>query len=273
MFTRFFWTFLHYLGSLKTLSIPAVCGISSHLFRAIDKMNSPTLPVAIALFPCTVSQTYLPSQLSIPTCLSPDGTFDVDKSALFSCTISQAYLSSQLSIATCLSPDGTFDVDKYRQYVTSLLARARGWSAAILSSMVGGGESYARFVEQEVTQSSAVKSHAKKCVLGCKDAKDGPLCVITLQESSWYHAYVCNYLLGEADSFMAKKFRNRFCSPYPSYKDLLNQIKLNDWFKRWCGFKTNATKPPPLNCYFLVCCIIWGVVGLLTILRNKLISR
>jgi hypothetical protein len=70
-------------------------------------MDSPTLPAAAALFPCTTSQTYVPSQLSI---------------------------------ATCLSPDGIFDVDKYQQYATSLLARARSRSAAILSSLVGGGE-------------------------------------------------------------------------------------------------------------------------------------
>ncbi len=46
---------------------------SSHLFDAIDKMDLPTLPVAATPFPCTVSQAFLPSQLSIATCLSPDG--------------------------------------------------------------------------------------------------------------------------------------------------------------------------------------------------------
>ena len=80
----------------------------SHLFDAIDKMDLSPFPAASALFPCTVSQAVLPSQLSI---------------------------------ATCLSPDGTFDVDKYRQYAASLLSRARGQLAAIMSNMVGGGES------------------------------------------------------------------------------------------------------------------------------------
>jgi hypothetical protein len=139
------------------------------MFDAIDKMDLPPLPVAAALFPCTVSQTFLPLQLSI---------------------------------ATCLSPDGTFDVDKYRQYTTSLLSRARGRSAAILSNMFGGGETHAGFVGQEST-SYFIKSRARRCVLGCKDTKDGPLCVITPEESGWYRAYVCNFLLDEADSFMA----------------------------------------------------------------------
>jgi hypothetical protein len=45
----------------------------SHLFDAIDKMDLPPLPAAAAPFPCTVSQAFLPSQLSKATCLSPDG--------------------------------------------------------------------------------------------------------------------------------------------------------------------------------------------------------
>ncbi len=45
----------------------------SHLYNAIDKMDLPPLPAAAAPFPCTVSQAFLPSQLSIATCLSPDG--------------------------------------------------------------------------------------------------------------------------------------------------------------------------------------------------------
>ncbi len=45
----------------------------SHLFNAIDKMDLPPLPAAAAPLPCTVSQAFLSSQLSIATCLSPDG--------------------------------------------------------------------------------------------------------------------------------------------------------------------------------------------------------
>jgi hypothetical protein len=36
-------------------------------------MDLPPLPAAATPFPCTVSQAFLPSQLPIVTCLSPDG--------------------------------------------------------------------------------------------------------------------------------------------------------------------------------------------------------
>ena len=56
------------------------------------------------------------------------------------------------------------------------------------------------FVEQH-SNSAFVKSHNMRCVLGRKDTKDGPLCVITPEESGWYHAYVNNFLLDKADLF------------------------------------------------------------------------
>ena len=86
----------------------------------------------------------------------------------------------QLSLASCLSHDGTIDVDKYRRYTADRLAKARGRSEAILSTMFGGGESHAASVEQG--NSTIVKSRRLRCVLGRKDTKDGPLCVITPQK-------------------------------------------------------------------------------------------
>jgi hypothetical protein len=117
--------------------------------------------------------------------------------------------------------------------------------------MVGGGESHTGFVGYEVTLHFFKKLHAKRGVLGCKDTKDGPLCVITPQESGWYRVYVCNYLLDHANSFMAKKFRNWFQLPYTSYKYLLTQIKLDDWFEHWCGFKTYAKSTSPVKLLLL----------------------
>jgi hypothetical protein len=38
----------------------------------------------------------------------------------------QAFSPPQLSLASCLSPDGTIDVDKYQRYTASRLAKARG---------------------------------------------------------------------------------------------------------------------------------------------------
>ncbi len=96
-----------------------------------------------------------------------------------------------------------------------------------------------------------VKSRRPRCVLGQKDTKDGPLCQITPEESGWYHAYVNKFLLGEADSFMAKKFRNRFCMSYPSYMALLDQVKSDNRFKHWCGNKSNCKKSSPVELLLL----------------------
>jgi len=84
-----------------------------------------------------------------------------------------------------------------------------------------------------------------------KGTDDGPLCVITPEESGWYRAYVNHFLLGEADLFMAKKFRNRFRLQYPSYKDLLRQIKSDNRFECWCGHKCNGKKLLPIELLLL----------------------
>jgi len=108
-----------------------------------------------------------------------------------------------------------------------------------MGTMFGGGESHAASVEMQ-RNSAFGKLRSARCVLGRKDTEDGPLSVITPEESGWYRAYVNNFLLEEPDSFMAKKFRNWFRLPYPSYKDLLHQITSDDRFERWCGYKWNA---------------------------------
>ena len=115
----------------------------------------------------------------------------------------QAVFPSQLSLASCLSPDGTLDVDKYRRYTAYRLAKARGRSEAILSTMFVGGESHAASVEQQGNP-TIVKPRRSRCVLGRKDTEGGPLCVITPEESGWYRAYVNNFLLEEPESFMGK---------------------------------------------------------------------
>ncbi len=116
---HFFLPFFPFFWSTTILWVPVVCRIplSFFVWCHFDKIDLPPLPAAAAPFPCTVIQ---------------------------------AFLLSQLSIAACISPDGTFDVDNYRQYAASLLSRARGRSAAILSNMVGGGESHACYLSKVV---------------------------------------------------------------------------------------------------------------------------
>ena len=116
--------------------------------------------------------------------------------------------------------------------------------------MFVGGESHVASVEQQGNP-TIVKSRRSRCVLGRKDTEDGPLCVITPEESGWYRAYVNNFLLEEPDSFMAKKFRNRFRLPYPSYKELLHQISSDSRFERWCGHKWNGKKSSPVQLLLL----------------------
>jgi hypothetical protein len=157
---------------------------------------------------------------------------------------------------------------KIRHYAASLLSRARGRSAAILSNMVGGGESHAGFIGQEST-SNIVKSRTRRCVLGCKDTVDGPLCVITPEESGWYRTYVSNFLLDEVALFMTKKFWNRFCLHTPVSRIFF--IKLNEMISSSIGVGTKLTlrKHCQSSCFFVNCCITWGVVGLTRSTANE----
>jgi hypothetical protein len=84
---------------------------------------------------------------------------------------------------------------------------------------------------------SPVKAHAKKCVLARKGTEDGPLEVIMPEESLRYQYYVANFLMYGVESQMAKKFCLRFRIPFPSYLELVKQIKADDRFDPWCGFK------------------------------------
>jgi hypothetical protein len=123
-------------------------------------------------------------------------------------------------------------------------------ATVIMSNMFGVGESHNAFAKHE-SPSKCIKLHSRRCVLGRKDTEDGPLCVITPLESGWYHVYIDNYLLREANSFMAKKFCNQFCLLYPSFLDLLGQVKSDDRFDRWCGYKSNGKKSLPIKLLLL----------------------
>ena len=54
----------------------------------------------------------------------------------FLSTGNQAFSPPQLSLASCLSPDGTIDVDKYRCYTASRLAKAMRRAAAAHAASV-----------------------------------------------------------------------------------------------------------------------------------------
>ena len=121
-----------------------------------------------------------------------------------------------------------------------------------MSNMVCGGEMHAASVEQQ-SNNVFIKSCCRRCVLGRKDTEVGPLCVITLEESGWYCPYMNNFLLDKADSFVAKKFRNRFSCRTPVTRIFF--MKLNPTIGSNLGVGTNVTgrNHRQLSCYFLDC--------------------
>jgi hypothetical protein len=84
-----------------------------------------------------------------------------------------------------------------------------------------------------------------------RDTEDGPLDIIPPQESSWYRFYVRNYYINE-DVKLQKAFRLCFCLPYEQYIDLVQQVKSNQLFDRWCGFKSNNKKVSPVELLVLI---------------------
>ena len=90
------------------------------------------------------------------------------------------------------------------------------------------------------------KTRAPRCVYGHKDAADSELQILIPKECQWWDYYVNNYLMFE-DSFMRAKFRNRFRLPYANYLDLLQWIRDDTRFARWCGEKVNRKTSSPIE--------------------------
>jgi hypothetical protein len=86
---------------------------------------------------------------------------------------------------------------------------------------------------------TAKKKRAPRGVLARKDTEDGPLEIILPEDSLWYKAYISNFLMLEPESSMAKKFRERFCLPYPNFLQLVVSVSKSELFDRWCGHKRN----------------------------------
>jgi hypothetical protein len=89
--------------------------------------------------------------------------------------------------------------------------------------------------------------HAKKCAFACKSTEDSPLEVVMPKESSWYQYYVANFLMYDVDSPMEKKFCLRFRIPFPSYLELVEQVKADGRFNQWCGLKKFKQTTSPIE--------------------------
>jgi hypothetical protein len=74
--------------------------------------------------------------------------------------------------------------------------------------------------------------------------------IIPPEESTWYKFYVRNFYITQ-DTKLAKAFRNRFRLPYAQYLQLVEDIRSNDLFDRWCGYKSNNKKVAPVELLLL----------------------
>ncbi len=70
-----------------------------------------------------------------------------------------------------------------------------------------------------------------------RDAEDGPLEIIPPQKLLWYCFYVRNFYIYKDDKL--QKALQRFRLPYKQYIELLDQVKSNNLFERWCGYRNN----------------------------------
>jgi hypothetical protein len=94
------------------------------------------------------------------------------------------------------------------------------------------------------------KMQMQRYIYAWRDTKDGPLEIIPPQESVWYCFFV-NFFYINKDVKLQKAFCLRFCLPYEQYLDLVQQVKLNELFDRWCGFKLNIKKVSPVELLLL----------------------
>ena len=69
---------------------------------------------------------------------------------------------------------------------------------------------------------------------------------------------------------LAKAFHHRFCLPYTQYLKLLEDIRSNKLFNRWCGYKRNNKKCLQWIYSFLVCFATLVVVGLSMTVKSPL---
>ena len=154
------------------------------------------------------------------------------------------------SLGDCF-PCGSIDLGKYILYSSALRQRAR-WRTSLALSF--GGHGTLPFADNSVNAVNADAREPKmrtQCFVYARwDTEDGPLEIIPPEESMWYKFYVRNFYITQ-DTKLAKAFRNRFRLPYPQFLQLVEDIRSNDLFDRWCGYKSNKTKVSPVELLLL----------------------
>jgi hypothetical protein len=145
------------------------------------------------------------------------------------------------SILDCINDaDGSFNVDKFLQHAQELISQRR-WAAETVSDLLSGVDAIDDLLTLDRDLPREIRRHYPRRVWARKATDDGPLELISPQESSWYVMYVSNILIS-SDARMMEKFRMRFRLPYPSYLELVKAVRSHPIFDRWCGHKKNGKK-------------------------------
>jgi len=140
------------------------------------------------------------------------------------------------SLGDCF-PRGSIDLCKYVLYSSALRQRGR-WRTSL--ALLFGGHGTSPFADNAVNADvhREPKTRTQRYVYAWRDTEDGLLEIIPPEESMWYKFYVRNFFITQ-DAKLAKAFHNRFHLPYPQFLELVEDIRSNDLFDRWCGYKSN----------------------------------
>ena len=150
------------------------------------------------------------------------------------------------SLGDCF-PCGSIDLGKYVLYSSAFRQRA-SWRTSLALSFSGQG--MLLFLTADNADNNAVdadahllskKTQTQHCVYAQRDTEDGPLEIIPPKDSMWYKFYVRNFYINQ-DAKLAKAFHNRFRLPYPQFLELVEDVRSNDLFDQWCGYKSNKKR-------------------------------
>ncbi len=94
------------------------------------------------------------------------------------------------------------------------------------------------------------KTRTQRYIYARRDTEDGPLEMIPPTESLWFQFYVRNFYINE-DAKLQKAFWRRFRLPYQQYLELVENVKSNELFHRWCGVNSKNKKVSPVELLLL----------------------
>jgi hypothetical protein len=148
-------------------------------------------------------------------------------------------------------PCGSINLGKYVLYSSALRQRAC-WHTSLSISFGGPGMLPFLMANNAVDADAhrVPKTQTQRFVYAQQDMEDGPLEIFPPEESMWYTFYVRNVYINQ-DAKLAKAFRNRFRLLYPQFLELVEDIRSNNLFNRWCRYKSNNKKVSPVELLLL----------------------